>query len=148
MTNKRLEFLRGYIGKEFKGSLSPYSHWLKGKPLEVKEGALTFEFLVRKEMTNPIGTLHGGVIAGMIDEVMGVTFFTLNTENFYPTISLNIDYISSATEGENVRVTTSVIKKGKTVITLRAEVKNKEDKLLAQASSNIVFSNFKIPLHS
>lgn len=144
MKNQRLIMLESYIGKTFDQSPSPYARWLRGKVTGASHNSVQFEFTVRKEMTNPVGMLHGGVMAGMIDDCMGVNFFILGLEYFYPTINLNIDFFSGAKEGETVLVKTLVAKQGKTVINLRAEVTDREGKVLAFATSNLAISNIKI----
>ncbi len=145
METERLKFVQRFIGKQFTGSPSPFAHWLNGKIISVEEKAVEFQFLVRKEMTNPVGMLHGGVIAGMIDDCMGVNFFILGLEYFYPTINLNVEFFNAASEGETVIVKTKVIKQGKTVINIKADVINENNmKLVAQATSNLVVSKIKI----
>ncbi|KOY84329.1 hypothetical protein AD998_21525 [bacterium 336/3] len=144
MENNRLKMLESYVGKTFEGSPSPFALWLKGKVVSANKDSVEFEFTVRKEMTNPIGMLHGGVMASMIDDCIGVNFFILGLEYFYPTINLNIEYFSGAKEGEIVLVKTNVVKQGRTIINLRAEVTNQEGRLLAFATSNLAVSNIKI----
>jgi uncharacterized protein (TIGR00369 family) len=90
-----------------------------------------------------VGILHGGVTAGMIDEVMGTLVFLLQLPAFYPTISLSVDYFASAKVGEVVTVTAEVVKQGKTVINLKGTVVNAQGKVLAQASSNLVASQMQ-----
>lgn len=142
--NQRLLELESFLGKTFEGSPSPFAHWLGGKVMAVSLDAIAFEFTVRRDMTNPAGMLHGGGMAGMIDDCIGVNFFILGLEYFYPTINLNIDFLSGAKEGENVLVKTQVMKQGKTIINLRAEVVNQNGKLLALATSNLAISATKI----
>lgn len=145
MENKRLQLLQSLVGKPFSESPSPFAKWLNGTVVSVDENSVEFQFEVRKEMTNPVGMLHGGVISGMIDDCMGVTFFILGLEYFYPTINLNVEFFSSAKEGETVTVQTKVVKKGKTIINLKAEVMNEEQKVIAFATSNLAVSQIKIP---
>ena len=145
MDNQRLKYLQSFVGKQFTGSPSPFAHWLNGKVVSVEEKSVEFQFLVRKDMTNPVGMLHGGVISGMIDECVGVTFFVLGLEYFYPTINLNVEFFYAAKEGETVRVQTQVIKQGKTIINIKANVLNDSGKILASATSNLAVSNIKIP---
>lgn len=142
--NKNLTLLRAMIGKEGIPSPSPFANWLKGIIREVDHNRLSVEFTIRKDMTNPARILHGGVTAGMIDEVMGILVFTLQLETFYPTISLSVDYFGSAKEGDVVLVTAEVVKQGKTVINLKGSVTNAQGKLLAQASSNLVASQIVV----
>ncbi|MDX2194860.1 MAG: PaaI family thioesterase [Cytophagales bacterium] len=141
----RLKTLQSLIGKELTSNPSQFGVWLHGTLLEASEGLLTMEFIVRKEMTNPVGMLHGGVIAGIFDEVIGIAFFTLGTENFYPTISLHVDFFHSAHMGETIKVTAKSIKKGNTIINIEAHMWNAEGKLLAKAGSNMAVSPIKIP---
>ncbi len=143
-TNPRLAWLQQQIGQDMTNSPSPFAHWLKGTLLEVHEDGIKASYTVRKEMTNPVGMLHGGVIAGIFDDLLGTTFFSMNTEYFYPTVDLNVIYFASAREGEVVECATKVIKKGKTVIYTEATLHNAEGKLLAKAGSNIVKSSLKI----
>ena len=141
--NQRLTFLQSNIGKIFDGS-SPFAQWLQGKVVTASIDSVEFEFTVRHDMTNPVGMLHGGVIAGMIDNCMGVNFYVLGLEYFYPTINLNIEYFVGAKEGESVLVKTQVVKQGRTIINLRAEVINQQGKTLAFATSNLAVSSIKI----
>jgi len=145
MENKRLQLLQSLVGKPFSESPSPFAKWLNGTVVSVDENSVEFQFEVRKEMTNPVGMLHGGVISGMIDDCMGVTFFILGLEYFYPTINLNVEFFSSVKEGETVTVQTKVVKKGRTIINLKAEVMNEEQKVIAFATSNLAVSQIKIP---
>jgi len=136
--------LESYIGKTFDGSPSPFALWLKGKVVCASKDTVEFQFTVRKEMTNPVGMLHGGVMAAMIDDCIGVNFFVLGLEYFYPTINLNIEYFSGAKEGEIVSVKTKVVKQGRTIINLRADITNLEGRVLAFATSNLAVSTIKI----
>lgn len=146
MESKRLQFLQSFIGKHFTQSPSPFAHWLNGKVISVEEKAVQFEFEIRKEMTNPVGMLHGGVTAGMIDDCIGVNFMVLGLEKFYPTINLYIDYFNPVFENQTVIVTTKLEKLGKTIINIKAEVINKNtSKIVAQASANLALSDVKIP---
>ncbi|HEX9826662.1 MAG TPA: PaaI family thioesterase [Flavobacteriaceae bacterium] len=147
MENKRLQLVQSFIGKPFSGSPSPFAKWLNGTVISVDENSVEFQFEVRKEMTNPAGTLHGGVICGMFDDCIGVNFMILGTEYFFPTINLNVDFFNSASENDIVLVRTELIKLGKTVINFNAVVMNQNNgKLVAKASSNLVISSVKIPV--
>ena len=111
MENKRLQLVQSFIGKPFTGSPSPYAKWLNGTVISADESSVAFQFEVRKEMTNPAGTLHGGVICGMFDDCIGVNFMILGTENFFPTINLNVEFFSAVKEGDSVIVKTNIIKR-------------------------------------
>lgn len=79
------QFLKSHIGKEVSQSPSPFMAWLKPVITEVIEGSITFQHTVRREMTNPFGTLHGGIIAAMIDDAIGATLIAFGSLCFtYP----------------------------------------------------------------
>ena len=143
MENKRLQLLQSFIGKPFTGSPSPFAKWLNGTVISVDKNSVEFQFEVRKDMTNPAGTLHGGVICGMFDDCIGVNFMILGTDNFFPTININVEFFSAAKEGDTVLVKTSVIKKGKTVINVKANMLSSKG-IIASATSNLVISEMKI----
>jgi acyl-coenzyme A thioesterase 13 len=142
---QRLAWLSQQVGKRMENNPSPFAHWLDGALLEVGEGYTKASFTVRKDMTNPMGIMHGGVTAGIIDEVMGVTTFGLGLDFFYPTIDLQVSYFAPAREGEEVIVEAQVLKKGRTIIHLEATMKNVEGRLLAKSNSNIAKSDIPIP---
>ena len=145
MTNQVLDYFISNIGKNaVEMSLSPLGRWLNGKLIAVEEGSLTVEFVVREEMTNPGKILHGGVIASMLDDVMGMTVFSLGRENFYTTINLSIDYLLPAKVGDIIYVKSKVIRPGKTVINMECEARNSEHKIITKCTSNLVATGVKM----
>jgi acyl-coenzyme A thioesterase 13 len=140
-----IEYFKQNIGKYASEiSPSPLGRWLNGKLVGVEDGSLTMEFVVREEMTNPGKILHGGATASMIDDVMGLTVFSLGRENFYTSVNLNVDYLLSAKVGDVLLVKTKVVRAGKTIINLECEVRNSEDKIVAKCTSNMVGISAKI----
>ncbi|WP_035727968.1 PaaI family thioesterase [Eisenibacter elegans] len=138
--NPRLAWAQSMLGQSTSQSPSPFGRWLNGTIVEASEACLVLDFIVRPEMTNPAGMLHGGVTAGMFDEVMGMHHFLLNLSQFYPTITLKIDYLGKALPGEVVRVRTELVKKGSTLLYFDGTMYNAEGKLLAKASTHMVVS--------
>ncbi|MDP3469991.1 MAG: PaaI family thioesterase [Daejeonella sp.] len=137
--NPHLAAIQQEIGKEFSNSPSPFTHWLKPIIRSAESGALIFEYLVRKDMTNPMQVLHGGVSAGIIDDIIGATVFTMNLSHHYTTINNYIDYFASAREGDIIEARSSVVKRGKQIINLQCElwlpIKNR---LIARGYSNMI----------
>jgi uncharacterized protein (TIGR00369 family) len=131
------------IGKESKDiSPSPFGRWLNAKIIDAEAGKLTLEFLVREEMTNPAGIMHGGAIAGIIDEAMGMTTFSLGKTGFYVAINLNIDFLRPGKSGEKLRVIAEVIRDGRTMAHAECKVFNEEGSLIAKATSNLALTKF------
>jgi acyl-coenzyme A thioesterase 13 len=135
----RLEVIREYVNKEFTSTPSPFMKWLKPIVLSVEQGTLSFQYTIRKEMTNPIGTLHGGVTAAIIDDVIGATMYSFNEDGFYTTVNNVIDYFASAREGDTIIANTSIIKKGRQMVNAQCEVWNADKtRLIARGYSNLL----------
>lgn len=139
MSNKILEFFKSNIGKEMSENVPPFSQWLRGTIAEAEEGSFTIDFVVRKEMTNPLGLLHGGVQAAMLDEVIGMTIAALDKPKPAVSINLHVDFIGKAVIGDKVRVISKVIRQGKQVIHAEGKLLLLEnEKLIAKAVTNML----------
>lgn len=138
MSNPVIEYLRQQIGKPIEESPSAVSRWLKGTLLEIDEGRLVAEFEVRNEMTNPAGMLHGGSIALILDDMIGATVYILDQKNLFVSVNLNLDFLSSAKQGDTVKAETQIVRKGQTMINAEAKLYAQNGRLLAKASSNLV----------
>ncbi|MBL8150651.1 MAG: PaaI family thioesterase [Blastocatellia bacterium] len=135
---ERLNYFRAMIDKEGSKEMPPFSRWLGGVIREVKEGEFSVEFLIREEMTNPAGVLHGGIHAAILDEVIGMTVFALGKDFYYLSTNLSIDFLSSAKKGDKVVAKSRIIREGKQVINAIGELFDKQGKILSRASSNLV----------
>ena len=137
-------FLKTHIGKEISGSPSPFMNWLKPVILSVDEGSLTFQYTVRHEMTNPFGTLHGGITAAMIDDAIGATLIAYGEPYFHITVNLAIDYFAAAKEGDVIIAHTQVIKKGRQLVNAQCDVWNEDrTRLLAKGYTNLIKTEIK-----
>ncbi|MCW2263069.1 MULTISPECIES: PaaI family thioesterase [Sphingobacterium] len=126
------------IGKEFKVSPSPFMGWLKPVVLAVEVGHLEFEYTIRPEWLNPIDNLHGGIIAAIMDDILGATMFTFNEDDFYITLHNSIDYLSIAKNGDKIIASTKIIKKGKQFVLAECEIwSSKRSRLIAKGTSNL-----------
>ncbi len=141
--NSPLHFLQQSIDQEFEGSPSPFMHWLKPVIRRAEYGALKFEYLIRKEMTNPMGVLHGGVTAGIIDDIIGATVFAMNLSRPYTTINNCIDYFAPAREGDLIEAHTTLVKRGEQILNLQCEVwLPAKKRLIARGYSNMIRLKF------
>lgn len=139
METGAFQFLHDRIGSEITTSPSAFMNWLRPEMRKVEQGTLEFAYKVRPEMTNPFGTLHGGVIAAMMDDAIGATLIAFEEPFFYVSINLNVDYFASAEVAETVIAETSVNKKGKTVVNAQCELWNADkSKLLAKGYTNLI----------
>ena len=62
--------------------------------IEVGEGAASMEMETKTELhSNPMGTIHGGVLCDIADAAIGTAHFTtLTEEESFPSIDLQINF--------------------------------------------------------
>jgi uncharacterized protein (TIGR00369 family) len=143
--NKAFQLLKVVLQQEEDyESPSPYMRWLQGRLVRVEEGSVGVQFQVREEMCNPAAILHGGVISGMLDEVAGIAVFSLGRDRFFTSVNLQVDFLRPAHLGDEVTVNAQVIRAGKRIIHLEAQLK-REDTLLAKAATNLISTGQKLP---
>jgi acyl-coenzyme A thioesterase 13 len=136
---QRLINFQYFTGKEINSSPSNFMNWLKPTLIAAERGSIHCSYLVRHEMTNPYGILHGGITAGIIDDLIGATVFLLGSSNQYTTINNNIDYFATAREGDLITAKTAIVKQGKTIINLQCEVfLPSKNRLIAKGYSNML----------
>ncbi|WMJ74349.1 PaaI family thioesterase [Cytophagaceae bacterium ABcell3] len=141
-----LDFLKLHVGKENINAPSPMMKWLNPVILSAEKGALSLRYKIRKEWTNPMGILHGGATAAIVDDTIGVTSFTYGEDHYYATINLNIDYLSSAKENDIIIAEATVIKKGRQFINAQCDIWNEsKSRLIAKGYSNMFKTEVKIP---
>lgn len=136
--NPRVQYYKNFIGQEITKAPSPFSNWLNGTIREVSETSISIEFLVREEMTNPVKMLHGGMMAAMIDDIIGMNIWILDDSVFYYTVSLHMDYISNVMAGHKITAKTHIVKKGGKVIHAECHLYGPAEKLLAKGTSVLI----------
>ncbi len=136
MENPIIQLLKSNIGKTLK-SPSNLGNWLNGILMEAEDGKIVAKYIIREEFTNPMGVLHGGMYALIMDELMGALVFTLGNEFFFSTINLSVDYLATAKKDEPIIVKAEVIKAGKNIIHCECKIFNEAGKLLAKSVSNL-----------
>ena len=138
-TQKRLANFQSFTGKEIINSPSHFMNWLKPTLISAERGSLHCSYIIRKEMTNPYGILHGGITAGIIDDLIGATVFILGFNGRYTTINNHIDYFATAVEGDTISAKTAIVKQGRTIINLQCEVfLISKNRLIAKGYSNML----------
>lgn len=137
--NKALETLKSWIGKDASASISPLMRWLNPTLLKVEEGELEFSYVIREEMTNPMGILHGGTTAAIIDDAVGAAVWSLGKPQLYTTVNLAVDYFASAKVGETIIAKTGITKNGNQIINTACELWNADrSRMIAKGHSNLI----------
>ncbi len=105
---------------------------------EVEEGRVTFEAEPAEFHYNPIGVVHGGLAATMLDSVMGCAVHsTLPAGVLYSTIEVKVNFVRPITSGTGPIVAEgTVVHAGGRVATAEGRVYAKNTgKLLAHATT-------------
>lgn len=82
---------------------------------------LELEYDTKAWTSNPMGIVHGGVLALMLDNAMGLTCYCLYG-HFTPTISMNLTYARPVPLNETVRLRVTVTLAGSTTAQLQAQI--------------------------
>jgi acyl-coenzyme A thioesterase 13 len=138
------QIIARYKDKMITDSRSPTGNWL-GLTLEhAGRGTASLSLIVKKDMTNPYGNIHGGMMSVLIDETIGWAVVSLDTAQHYTSLNLNVDFLYAAKEGEKITASAQVIRQGKKIIHVECQVKDVQGTLLAKATSNLVVTSMPI----
>ena len=114
----------------------PYVNLLGMELVDIDSPKAVVSMKMRDELRQPYGLLHGGATASLIDTATAFALISIfGDSKKFATIDLNVHYLRPHTEGKTI-CTAEVIKPGKRISTLSADVVNKDGKLIATALSN------------
>jgi uncharacterized protein (TIGR00369 family) len=104
---------------------------------EVGPGYATFLLEPDARMLNPIGSVHGGIAATLLDSCMGCAVHTtLEPGLGYTTAQLNLHYLRSMQPGMGqVRATGTVLHRGRKQATAEAKLTDAQGRLLAHGTT-------------
>jgi uncharacterized protein (TIGR00369 family) len=104
---------------------------------EVGPGFATFTLEPDARMLNPIGSIHGGVAATILDSCMGCAVHTtLEPGLGYTTAQLNLHYLRAMQPGMGrVRATGTVLHRGRKQATAEAKLYDDAGRLLAHGTT-------------
>lgn len=105
--------------------------------VEVADGMATFELSPDERMMNPIGSVHGGITATLLDSCMACAVHsTLPAGAGYTTAQLNVHYLRALQPGMGpVRAVGTVIHRGRTQSTAEGKLYDGGGKLLAHGTT-------------
>jgi uncharacterized protein (TIGR00369 family) len=104
---------------------------------EVELGRVLFTYTPVPEHYNPLGTIHGGVAATLLDSAMGCSVHsTLAAGMGFTTLEIKVSYVRAMTDQTGpVKVEGKVINVGKRVATAEGRVVDREGRLLAHGTT-------------
>ena len=135
-----LEFLRSISA----GTLArpPVLDTLAIDPVEVEEGRVVFEMTPAEWHYNPIGGVHGGVLATLADTALGCALHSrLPTGTGYTTLEVKLNFVRPVTMATGrIRCEGEVLSLGRRAATAEARNTDLQGKLCAHATTtSLVF---------
>ena len=117
--------LPGYLGIRF---------------VEFTPGRLVGTMTVRDELLTPFKTLHGGVMAGLVDHVMGCVLYPLMPRGQWAaTTEFKLNYLAPVFGGAELRAESTVLSLGRRTAVVQVEVKS-GDQLVCVAQGTLLVS--------
>lgn len=121
-------------------SQPPIGRTLDFALVEVEEGRAVFEGNPDIRVYNPIGSVHGGYAATLLDSACGIAVHSkLAPGQSYTTLELKVSYLRGmTTETGMVRAEGTVISMGRRVAFAEARLTDASGRLLATATSTLL----------
>jgi uncharacterized protein (TIGR00369 family) len=105
------------------------------KLAEAADGRALVTLEAGSQHTNPMGTLHGGILCDIADAAMGIAFnSTLAATESFTTVELKINFFRPVWKAQ-LRAEGKVVRRGKTVGYIECEVTDENGRAIAKASS-------------
>lgn len=114
---------------------------------EASPGFACFEGLPEQRHYNPIGTVHGGYAATLLDSALGCAIFTtLDKGEAWTTLELKLNMVRPITESTGLlRAEGRIIHRGRTIATSDGTLKDGAGKLYAHATTTCMIFPAKSP---
>lgn len=125
--------------------MGPVPHcftFMQAQVIEYKEGQrLTVSFPVLENYLNPAGSMQGGFITAAFDNVFGPLCYSATHTTYTTTVDIITSYHRPIWAGDELTITATVKSQGKTKIHMMAEAYNRENKLIATATTDYIHVN-------
>lgn len=130
-----VEFLKKVAAGEFPPP--PMAELMNIHITEVERGRVVFEGTPAEYHYNPLGTIHGGMAATLLDSALGCCVNScLEAGDMYTTLELKVNYLKAITlETGPVRAIATIVHIGRTTALAEARVVDVDGGLYAYASS-------------
>ena len=130
-----LGFLRGIVNGTVPNP--PISELLGFHLVEVEEGRAVFEGTPEFRHYNPIGTVHGGFAATLLDSALGCAIFsTIGKGDTWTTLELKFNLVRPMSKDTGpVRAEGRIVHRGRKVATAEGDLKDRAGKLYAHVTT-------------
>jgi len=103
----------------------------------VEFGEIDFTLTTRPDMSNPLGTVHGGIASTLLDSAMSCAVHTtLEPGAWYTTLELKVNFVRAVgTDGQVLTATGKTIHVGRTTATAEGRVHTADGRLIAHGTT-------------
>jgi uncharacterized protein (TIGR00369 family) len=145
MARSGLSFLSAMVAGEV--PQPPIGATLGFHLVEVKAGYARFDGMPERRHYNPIGTVHGGFAATLLDSALGCAIFsTLEKGEAWTTLELKLNMVRPINEDTGVvHAEGRLIHRGRTIATSDGTLKDGAGKLYAHATTTCMIFPAKVP---
>jgi uncharacterized protein (TIGR00369 family) len=135
MTMSGLEYMQAIERGEI--PVPPIAKLMNMGGVEVSAGRVVFSVVPEEYHYNPIGMVHGGLAATILDSALGCTIQTMLPAGVgYSTLELKVNYVRAMTiKTGRVRAIGEMIHMGRTTAIAEAKLLDDQDKLYAFATT-------------
>ena len=111
--------------------------------VEVEDGRVVFEGRPGEYLLNPLGAVHGGYFAGMLDSALGCAIHSRLPAGFsYTTLEFKLNMVRPLpTDGRVIRAIGEVVHPGRKIATSEARLEDTDDKLYAHGTCSCMIFN-------
>ena len=101
--------------------------------IDVKEGYVCARMMVRPDLSQPYGMLHGGASMALAESIGGVgSAFYLGIDNYIIRgMQMSANHVKAAKVGTYVYATATIIHKGRQTHVWNIDIKNEDDELVS-----------------
>ena len=125
------------IERQLKGEVPPppIARLIGFNLASIAPGEAVVELQATEAHTNPMGTLHGGVLCDIADAAMGLAYAAnLNDGESFTTLELKINFLKPVWQAQ-LRAVGRVVKQGRTIGLVECDVTDEKGSLVARATS-------------
>ncbi|MDE0729035.1 MAG: PaaI family thioesterase [Alphaproteobacteria bacterium] len=136
-----IDFLRAMMNGQL--AQCAYQQTMDYDLVEVGDGRVMFAGKAAEYMLNPLGSVHGGYYAGMLDSALGCAIHSrLPAGQTYTTLEFKLNMVRAIpTDGRVIRAIGEVVHPGRKIATSEARLEDDGGKLYAHATcSCMIFS--------
>ena len=104
------------------------------KSVLMQDGQAEMSWTPTPDMANPFGSVHGGIVATVIDEVTGAAVMSSMESGTAPTVSLHVEYLHAIPIGGTYTAVGEIVRRGRAMAIVDGRILNEEGKVLVRGT--------------